>query len=132
MRRSRIDLFHVRHQRVREKISGTAQRPRMAVRISNRYMHIQFIDDSRGVTLAYASSQTIGNKNNMTTARALGDKAVKCAVDAGIHTVVVDRGGHRYHGRVKVIVETMAKAGLVAGVAPDSLGGTQATKEDGR
>jgi len=116
--RNRIVLFKARHKRVRKKISGTADRPRMAIKVTNRYIYVQFIDDERGHTMASVSSMKMDGTNSMATARLLGVRAAGAAAEVGIQKVVVDRSGHRYHGRVKAIVEAVAEAGLLPGVNP--------------
>jgi large subunit ribosomal protein L18 len=114
--KTRKDALKMRHIRIRKKISGTKERPRMAIRLTSRHMYVQFIDDAQGVTLAAASSHG-GEKtaSNMAAAARLGESAAACAQKAGIAGVVVDRGGHRFHGKVKAIVDEMVKAGLVPG-----------------
>lgn len=102
-----------RHKRIRRRISaGTAERPRMAIFVSNRYMYVQFIDDVAANTLASASTLKGGLKCNVEGAKALGEIAAKTALDKGIETVVVDRAGYKFHGRVKTIVESAVAAGL--------------------
>jgi len=105
----------MRHARIRARIRGTAERPRMAIMISNRHMYVQFIDDDRGATVASVATAGREHKNNAATAGELGQSALKCALDAGIRRVVVDRGGHKFHGRVKAIVEPLKQAGLLTG-----------------
>jgi large subunit ribosomal protein L18 len=116
--KNRLEYLAARHRRVRRKVFGTAQRPRMSIKITGRYMYVQFIDDEQGRTLAWASSQKSGERNNVAGARKLGQLAAQSARDAGIREVVVDRGGHRFHGRVRAIVEELAAARLVPGAAP--------------
>jgi large subunit ribosomal protein L18 len=128
--KNRIVGYTTRHERVRKKISGTAERPRMAIKIANRHMYVQFIDDERGFTLASASSLKMDAANNAATARLLGQAAAKVAADAGIREAVVDRGGHRYHGRVKAIVEAVAEKGLLPGIKPAGDNPPAADKEE--
>ena len=128
--RNRIELYHVRHARVRKKVAGTAARPRMSIKVTNRYMYVQFIDDDRGCTLASATSMKMDGKNNKATAKLLGLAAAKCARDAGIGEVVVDRGGHRYLGRVKAICEAVAGCGLLPGVKAGTGTETDRQKEE--
>jgi large subunit ribosomal protein L18 len=109
---SRKDLRRRRHRRLRRKISGTAARPRMAVYVSNRGIAVQFVDDENGATLAGVAS-TAGK--NVAAARQLGQRAAEAARERGIGEVVVDRGGFKYHGRVKALVEAAVEAGLKAG-----------------
>lgn len=102
-----------RHLRIRRRIGGgTPERPRMAIFVSNRYMYVQFIDDEAGNTLASASTLKGGWKCNLEGAKALGEAAAQAAQAKGIKTVIVDRAGYKYHGRVKTIVETAVAAGL--------------------
>lgn len=83
--------------------------------VSNKHMYVQFIDDDRSVTLASASTHGMDGGHNVATAGRLGQTAAQCAIKAGINQVVVDRGGYRYHGRVKAIVEAANAAGLQTG-----------------
>jgi len=110
--KSRAEARQARHRRVRAKVRGSAERPRMAVMISNKHMYVQFIDDERGVTLASASTLGADGGHNLAAATRLGQQAGASAVAAGIRRVVVDRGGYRFHGRVKAIVEAARQAGL--------------------
>lgn len=128
--RNRIQKYHVRHARVRKKVAGTSARPRMSIKVTNRYMYVQFIDDSLGNTLASATSMKLDGKNNVATAKLLGATAAKCAKEAGIKEVVVDRGGHRYHGRVKAICEAVAESGLLPGVTLERPEEVEGQKED--
>jgi large subunit ribosomal protein L18 len=103
-----------RHRRVRAKVTGTAERPRLAVYRSNAHIYAQLIDDHAGRTLAAASS---GEKDMGKTSRADGPSAVgKLIADrakaAGIETVVFDRGGYLYHGRVKALADAAREGGL--------------------
>jgi large subunit ribosomal protein L18 len=102
-----------RHRRIRRKVSGTAERPRMAVAMSGKYMYVQFIDDDCGQTLASASTLNRGEKSNVATAAELGRRAAEAAKEKGISQVIVDRGGFSFHGRVKAIVDSAIEAGLV-------------------
>lgn len=111
--RSRIECRRRRHMRVRKKISGTAERPRMAISCSNKHMYVQFIDDDRSTTLASVSTLGDNSGNNVAAAQLLGRHAAESACSKGIQSVVVDRGGFKFHGRVKAIVDAAATAGLV-------------------
>lgn len=86
----------------------------MSVMISNKHMYVQFIDDLAGVTLAAVSTagEGSGTKKNVQYARQLGQKAAAAAKEKGIQTVVFDRGGYRFHGRVKAIADGAREAGL--------------------
>jgi large subunit ribosomal protein L18 len=104
-----------RHRRVRKKIVGTAERPRLAVYRSNRHMYAQVIDDFAGRTLASASTLKDAGKSGadrMGAAKAVGEAIASRAKDAGIESVTFDRGGFRYHGRVKAIAEGAREGGL--------------------
>ena len=100
-----------RHLRLRQRVVGTAARPRMSICVSNKHMYVQFIDDDAGRTLAQANSLKAPNAN-LETAKALGASAAEAAKAAGISLVVVDRGGNKYTGRVAAIVEAAVAAGL--------------------
>ena len=104
-----------KHLRVRGKISGTAQRPRLNVFRSNSNIYAQLIDDVKGVTLAAASSlekDFADAKGNCETARKVGLLIAERAVAKGISEVVFDRGGYIYHGRVKELAEGAREGGL--------------------
>jgi large subunit ribosomal protein L18 len=103
-----------RHGRVRKKVRGTASRPRLAVFRSNKYIYAQVIDDVEGVTVAQASSQekAAGGSLSVETAAKVGELVATRAKDAGVDSVVFDRGGYRFHGRVKALADAARKAGL--------------------
>ena len=108
-----------RHKRVRRNVFGTAERPRLAVYRSLNQMYAQLIDDVLGRTLASASSQDkelrdgLAKKTgNVAAAGAVGKLIAERAVAAGLKKIVFDRGGFRYHGRVKALAEAARKAGL--------------------
>jgi large subunit ribosomal protein L18 len=105
-----------RHRRVRKKVSGTAERPRLAVFRSNRHIYAQLIDDTTGRTLASASTADPGLRGGATAtvdaAKAVGQLVGERAKAAGISRVVFDRGGFRYHGRVAALCEGARAAGL--------------------
>ena len=109
---NRKDYRARRHMRLRQKVKGTAARPRLAVFISNCHMYVQFVDDDSGATLASASTLGTGAKVNLATAKSLGEKAAEAAKAKGISLVVIDRGGFKFHGRVKQIVDAALAAGL--------------------
>ncbi|MBR2713160.1 MAG: 50S ribosomal protein L18 [Kiritimatiellae bacterium] len=100
-----------RHLRLRQRVIGTAERPRMSICVTNKNMYVQFIDDDAGKTLAQANSLK-DEKANLTVAKALGAKAAEAAKAAGISIVVVDRGGNKYTGRIAAIVDAAVEAGL--------------------
>jgi large subunit ribosomal protein L18 len=102
-----------RHGRVRRKVSGTAERPRLAVFRSNRHIYAQLIDDLQARTLASASDAEIKADGDKTArAKAVGELLAKRAKEAGIDRVVFDRGGRLYHGRVKAVAEGAREGGL--------------------
>jgi large subunit ribosomal protein L18 len=96
-------------------VQGTGERPRLAVFRSNRYIYAQIIDDIEGRTLASASSQETDmrdSKLNMVTAAKVGEVLAGRAKDAGVGTVVFDRGGYKYHGKVKALADAARESGL--------------------
>lgn len=115
MKGSRNDARWRRHRRVRRRISGSAERPRLAVFRSNRYIYAQVIDDVEGRTLAAASSQESDLRShglNADTAAKVGTLIANRAKDAGVSTVVFDRGGYKFHGRVKALADAAREEGL--------------------
>ena len=105
-----------RHRRVRSTISGTAARPRLNVFRSSNHIYAQIIDDVSGRILVSASTTERsfeGRGNNKAAARAVGKLVGERALAAGIQTVVFDRGGYLYHGRVKELAEGARESGLV-------------------
>jgi large subunit ribosomal protein L18 len=111
-------LEQLRHWRVRKKISGTKERPRMSVCFTNENIYVQFIDDAARKTLAAATttSKAMPDREklgaNVKSAKAIGSLAAKTALDKGIKHVVFDRGGARYHGKVKALADAAREAGL--------------------
>ena len=103
-----------RHRRVRGKVSGTAQRPRLNVFRSLNHIYAQIIDDGAGKTLVAMSSQdkTVKGGGNCACAAEVGKALAKKAVKAGITEVVFDRGGYLYHGRVKALADGAREGGL--------------------
>lgn len=115
MRGSRQDARQRRHLRVRKRVRGTADRPRLQVYRSNRYIYAQVIDDNNGVTLAAASSvepDLRSGKLDVATAAKVGSLIGARAKEAGVGAVVFDRGGYKYHGRVKALADAAREAGL--------------------
>jgi large subunit ribosomal protein L18 len=115
MRGSRAQARRRRHFRVRKRVAGTAQRPRLAVFKSNRYIYAQVIDDEAGATLAAASSQEPGMRDRtltVDTATEVGKLVAERAKAAGVEAVVFDRGGFKYHGRVKAVADAAREGGL--------------------
>ena len=103
-----------RHRRIRNKISGTTQRPRLSVYRSDLHIYAQLIDDVNGNTLASASSlqMKLDKGGNIEAAKQVGAELAKKALDADIKSVVFDRSGYLYHGRVKALAEAAREAGL--------------------
>ena len=98
--------------RIRGRLSGTAERPRMTVFRSNKQIYVQLIDDLAGATLASASSKGIEEGTKSEIAAKVGEKIAGKASEAGITAVVFDRNGYLYHGRVKSLADAARKAGL--------------------
>ncbi|MCQ1530926.1 50S ribosomal protein L18 [Lutispora saccharofermentans] len=115
---SKNDLRKKRHLRVRTKVFGTAERPRLNVFRSLNNIYAQIINDDSGVTLVAASSldkdvkEKFANGGNKETAKAVGELVAKKAIEAGIKQVVFDRGGYIYHGRVMELASAAREAGL--------------------
>jgi len=103
-----------RHRRVRAKVSGTAERPRLAVFRSNRGIFAQLVDDASGRTLAAASWTAVSGRSGSKTdqSREVGKTLAAAAKKAGIDRCVFDRGGYLYHGRVKALAEGAREGGL--------------------
>ena len=105
-----------RHLRVRKKVSGTTTRPRLVVTRSSRHVFVQVVDDVAGRTLASASTMEADLRgltgDKTAKARKVGELVGKRAKDAGVDSVVFDRGGNRYHGRVAAIADGAREAGL--------------------
>ena len=112
---SREDARIVRHERIREKVFGTSSCPRLCVYRSNTNIYAQIIDDEEGKTLVSASSldkELNLKNNNIEAATKVGESLAKKAKKAGIKTVVFDRGGYMYHGKVKALAEACRNNGL--------------------
>jgi large subunit ribosomal protein L18 len=105
-----------RHRRVRKKIRGTTERPRLSVFRSARHIYVQVIDDAHGRTLATASTTETGLRSGRTgttdSAKAVGKLVAERAKSAGISSVVFDRGGFKFHGRVASLAEGAREGGL--------------------
>jgi large subunit ribosomal protein L18 len=106
-----------RHRRVRKKIHGTAERPRLAVYRSNKHLSVQLIDDDAGRTIASASSlekdlRTQGSGSTVAAATKVGSLIAQRAKQAGVSKVVFDRGGFLYHGRIAAVADAAREAGL--------------------
>ncbi len=120
MSHTKQELRQRRHWRIRTKIQGTESCPRMSVCFSGRNIHVQFIDDRKGVTLVSASTleETFSkknkkNKSNVSSATRLGKLAAERAISKQIKAVVFDRGGSRYHGKVKALADAPREVGLI-------------------
>ena len=101
------------HTRIRKKIAGTPERPRLAVNFSNQHVYAQVIDDTKGVTLCAACTKNVElKKANKESAAKVGALIAEKALAAGITEVVFDRGGYIYHGRVKELAEGAREGGL--------------------
>jgi len=103
------------HKRIRRKMAGSTERPRLAVFRSVAHIYAQVIDDSRGTTLVSASSvdkDAKTNGGNIAAAKAIGKLVAERAKEKGIKSVIFDRGGYQYHGRVKALADAAREAGL--------------------
>lgn len=106
-----------KHRRLRNRISGTSERPRLSVFRSNRHMYAQIIDDTLGRTLCAASTKdedakSLKTTDNVEAASFVGESIAKKAIEKGISEVVFDRSGYIYHGKVEALAESARKAGL--------------------
>jgi large subunit ribosomal protein L18 len=105
-----------RHARVRTKLSGTEARPRLNVFRSNKHIYAQLIDDVNGVTIASASTLdkdvNLDSSSNLDAAVKIGELVAKRAVEKGVSTVIFDRGGYLYHGRIKALADAARENGL--------------------
>jgi len=115
--KNKKQLRQIRHVRLRKTVTGTTERPRLSVCCTSKHMYVQVIDDSHGHTLAAVSTvdkafREGGNKANLAGATALGKLVAERAKAAQVSSVVFDRGGFRFHGRVKAIAEAAREAGL--------------------
>lgn len=111
---SRNDVRQKRHARVRVKVAGTSECPRLNVFRSNKHIFVQVIDDTKGETLVSASTLELKLEggNNTEAAIAVGKEVAKKAQEKNIKKVVFDRGGYLYHGRIKALAEAAREAGL--------------------
>ncbi|NLO55507.1 MAG: 50S ribosomal protein L18 [Thermovirga sp.] len=117
-KRTRNDMRLIRHRRLRKTLSGTGERPRLAVFRSLNHLYAQIIDDTRGHTLASASTLEKSVKaseegaDDFEVAKAVGRVVAERALEKGITQVLFDRGGHLYHGKVKALADAAREAGL--------------------
>ena len=115
---SRQEIRAKKHLKIRNRFNGTAERPRLAVFRSNNHVYAQVIDDEAGKTLVSASTlekdikAELKNTDNVEAAAYIGDVVAKRAIEKGIKTVVFDRAGYIYHGKVAAVAEAARKAGL--------------------
>ena len=117
-KKSRSEVRVNKHRKLRNRFSGTAERPRLAVSRSNNHMYAQIIDDTVGNTLVSASTlqkdvkAELEKTNNVEAAAYLGTVIAKKAIEKGITSVVFDRGGFIYHGKIKALADAAREAGL--------------------
>lgn len=109
--KTKKDARRKRHNRIRNKVSGTADRPRVALMVSNKNMYAQAIDDTAGVTLASVASKK-DETLNVETAKRMGIDLAEALKGKSVSTAVIDRGGFRFHGRVKTLVDAMVEGGI--------------------
>jgi large subunit ribosomal protein L18 len=116
MNKSRADIRRAVHSRIRKKVSGTAERPRLAIFRSVNHIYAQVIDDEGGKTLASAGTTEKDLKGksggNIEAATKVGKAIAERALAAGVSSVVFDRGGYVFHGRVKALIDATREAGL--------------------
>jgi large subunit ribosomal protein L18 len=113
--RTKIEFRARRHARLRQKVKGSAERPRMSVCLTGQHIYVQFIDDTTGRTLAEASTvmpDAKGTKSTVAGAKKVGALAAQKAKAKNISAVVFDRGGFKFHGRIKALAEAAREAGL--------------------
>ena len=113
-RDSKNDIRLRIHKRIRSRVSGTGERPRLAVFRSVKHIYAQVIDDSKGHTIVAASSveKNATNGGNLAGAKSVGNTVAERAKDKGVKAVVFDRGGYLYHGRIKALADAAREAGL--------------------
>ena len=110
--KTRAEKRHQRHLRVRKKVSGTAERPRLVVYRSVKHIYAQLVDDTAQRTLLTFSDQGVADGNKTEKSAEVGKRLAAKAKDAGITKVVFDRAGYRYHGRVKAVADGAREGGL--------------------
>jgi large subunit ribosomal protein L18 len=110
--RTRAERRHQRHLRVRKKITGSAEQPRLVIYRSLKHIYAQVVDDTTGRTLAAASDAKIAEGKKVERSQAVGRELAAKAKEAGITRVVFDRAGYRYHGRVKAVADGAREGGL--------------------
>jgi len=117
IKRKDLSLRRRRQQRIRAKISGTSDRPRLNLYCSLKYVYAQIIDDTTGKVLAAANSSggncgIEGSRSSVNAAAEIGKKIAEVALEANITNVVLDRAGYKYHGKIKALAEAAREAGL--------------------
>lgn len=112
MKSTKVQSRLRRKKRIRARISGSNERPRLVVSRSNKHISAQLVDDATGVTLASANDMKEKNGNKMESAQSVGTKIAEAAKAKKISKCVFDRSGYRYHGRVKALAEAAREAGL--------------------
>jgi large subunit ribosomal protein L18 len=116
--RERRENRRERHKRVRKKLNGTGERPRLAVFKSSKHIYVQLIDDEKAHTIMSASTlapgfkQKMASTGNISAAKLVGQLFAERALEKGIEKVIFDRGGFIYHGRIKALAESAREAGL--------------------
>jgi large subunit ribosomal protein L18 len=116
--RFRRDSRSKRHRRIRKRVSGTSERPRLCVFRSHAHTHVQLVDDSTGTTLLGASTlspdlrEAVAGKQKTAASREVGKLLAQRAIEKGIKTVRFDRGGYLFHGRVKAVADGAREGGL--------------------
>ncbi len=117
-KRSRNEMRLIRHLRLRQKLSGTAEAPRLSVFRSLKHIYAQVIDDVKGTTIVSVSTreqavaEQLKGTGNIEAAKFIGKLVAERALEKGIQAVVFDRGGHMFHGRVKALADSAREAGL--------------------
>ena len=117
-KKSKAEVRVKKHNRLRFHIAGTAEKPRLAVFRSNNHMYAQVIDDSKGITIAAASTvekdikAKLEKTNNIDAASMIGTVIAERSLEKGVKTVVYDRGGFLYHGKIKALADAAREAGL--------------------
>jgi large subunit ribosomal protein L18 len=110
--RTRAERRHQRHLRVRKKVAGSAERPRLVIYRSLKHIYAQLVDDAAGRTIAAASDAKIAEGKKIERSAEVGRQLAARAKEAGITQVVFDRAGYRYHGRVKAVADGAREGGL--------------------
>ncbi len=117
MAKSKTTMRKRRHERIRKKVTGTAERPRLSIYRSLNHIYVQIIDDTKGMTLVSASSLDealtgVKSKGNASAAKEVGNLIARKAAEKGIKQIVFDRSGYLYHGRIKALADAARESGL--------------------